>query len=111
MSKRLKLLLSEEIISTLKKKGAEKWLVENIPRYNPSLKLKPIYYSEKKRFYPSVTTSTYQELQKIPGRSNTIKIQTLYYNVREGKYHEEMRKDILSQLFPQHPYLKRNDGE
>ena len=99
--------MSEEIINAMKKKGADKWLKENIPKYNPSLELKPVYYAEKKKYYPLIATDTYNNLQKIPGRSNAAKIQTLYYNVKEGKYHTAMRKDILSQLFPQHPYLKK----
>ena len=107
MPKRMKLLLPEEIILVLKKNTADVWLKKNIPKYNPALKPKPVLYIEKKKYQPQVSTKTYQDLQKIPGRSNAVKIQNLYYNVKEGEYHKKMRKDVLSQLFPHHSYLEK----
>ena len=104
MKKRLILSISEEIIQTLEENKTEKWLLQNLPKYDPSLRPKPQKYQTKKLYRPRVSPKTYYDLQEIPGNSNTQKIVNLYYNIKRQEEKKENRKKVLKELFPNHPY-------
>lgn len=107
MKRRLTLQVNDEILNTLKTEGTENWLKTNVQKYNPNITVKPIKYSGKRPFKPQVTSETYEALSKIPGNSNSVRIQNLYYNLKEQNRRTNNRKEILKKLFPNHPYLKK----
>ncbi|MBO7210058.1 MAG: hypothetical protein J6V44_03475 [Methanobrevibacter sp.] len=107
MKKRLILQINYEIIETLEKEKTEKWLKENIPKYDRSIDIRPQKFQKKRTYRPRVSSETYFELQNIPGSSNTQKLVNLYYNVKRQNEKKENREKILGDLFPNHPYLKK----
>lgn len=107
MKRRLILKVNDEIINTLKSNGAEKWLHTHIPKYNPKIQLRPVKYTNKRLYRPQVEEDTYIALATIPGNSSTTRVQNLYYNIKEQERKTHNREEILRQLFPNHPYLKK----
>ena len=107
MKKRLILQINNEIIETLNKEKTEKWLEENIPKYDRNIDIRPQKFQQKRLYRPRVSPEIYFELQQIPGNSNTQKIVNLYYNIKRQNDKKENREKILEELFPNHPYLKK----
>ena len=97
MKKRVKISLQPEAIQYLKDTDINTWIQIQAPKYQ-DLDIPPIP-NEKQLYVPTLTTETLDALNKIPGRTNSQKLNTLYWEYQERKRREKNRREIMEILF------------
>lgn len=104
--KTITLIIHPEIKQKLQKNTPEKWLKQNIPKYNPKIITPPIPNYEKTKYKPKITIKTLEQLTKIPGETHSTKITNLYFNIKAQQNKKEKIKQRLKKMFPHNKYVR-----
>lgn len=107
IQKKIDFIVNKEIYTFLKNEDINAWIIQEAPQYNPNLTIPPIPYTNKKRIKKTIKEPALSLLKQTPGTSYNQKIMNLYYNKQKRDQKKQEREKILEELFPNHPYLKK----